>query len=184
MNNLSFESVSNRKDLLPDCVNLFFDTNSNLIELIKVTEIDPKYADNGEFEKQYSYPMGQGANSIFFEAKLKATDAEKTGKKYIHGVCLIPCDMRCDLNKTVRKHLDAKRVSFADQNMIADQLNMEVGSITGVGIPEEYKLLVDSKLIHKTDVIVGGGFRKSKMLLDGNTFNLIPNAEIIDNLAF
>ena len=59
---------------------------------------------------------------------------------------------------------------------------MEYGSITPFGLPESYKILVDSRLMEKEKIVVGGGKQISKLLLPTSVFQMI-GAEIIENLS-
>jgi prolyl-tRNA editing enzyme YbaK/EbsC (Cys-tRNA(Pro) deacylase) len=60
---------------------------------------------------------------------------------------------------------------------------MEYGSITVIGLPSTWPILIDSKLTQVELLIVGGGLVKSKMRLPGKMLEQLPNAIIIENLG-
>ena len=50
---------------------------------------------------------------------------------------------RADVNKTVRKHLDVRKISFAGMDDAVGQTGMEYGGITPIGLPASWPILVD-----------------------------------------
>ena len=49
---------------------------------------------------------------------------------------------------------------------------MEYGGITPVGIPEDWRLLVDSRCVDVDTVVIGSGVRRSKLVLPGRLLGL------------
>ena len=53
---------------------------------------------------------------------------------------------RADVNRTVRKHLGVRRISFADQTATESATGMTSGGITPVGLPADWPILVDERV--------------------------------------
>ena len=141
---------------------------------VMVAEIDPAYMGGKELCEHYGVDPNEGANCVIVEA----TYADHTSKVAI----IVPVGYRADLNGLVRKHLGAKKISLANLDAVLAETGMEYGSITPFGLPEDYKILVDSRLMEKEKIIVGGGRQVSKLLLPTSIFREI-GAEIIENLS-
>ena len=60
---------------------------------------------------------------------------------------------------------------------------MEYGGITPVGIPAEWVLLVDSRIVALPQVVIGAGIRGAKLVLPGSALADLPGAEVIEGLA-
>ena len=60
---------------------------------------------------------------------------------------------------------------------------MEYGGITPVGLPTDWRLLVDSRVLDIQVAVIGSGVRRSKLLLPGRLSGALPGAEVIDGLA-
>jgi prolyl-tRNA editing enzyme YbaK/EbsC (Cys-tRNA(Pro) deacylase) len=60
---------------------------------------------------------------------------------------------------------------------------MEYGGITPVGIPETWRLFLDSRVTEIETAIIGSGVRGSKLFLPGRLLGLLPRAEVIADLA-
>src|SRR5882762_6832843 len=70
----------------------------------EVMEIDPDFADTGQFCEKYGIPLANSANTIVVASK-------KEPKLYC--ACVVLATTRLDVNHTVRKAMGAARVSFA-----------------------------------------------------------------------
>jgi prolyl-tRNA editing enzyme YbaK/EbsC (Cys-tRNA(Pro) deacylase) len=96
---------------------------------------------------------------------------------------LIPVNCRADLNNVARRVLGAKRVSFAPLDEVLEETGMDYGGITPLGLPESYPILIDSRIAEMERLIVGGGFRKSKLSVSGKILAELPNAVIVEDLG-
>lgn len=67
--------------------------------------------------------------------------------------------------------------------MVLNATGMEYGSITPVGLPKEWKILIDSRLIDLPRVIVGAGLVRTKLALPGQALIELPNAVRLENLG-
>ncbi|MDK4679238.1 YbaK/EbsC family protein [Kingella negevensis] len=56
--------------------------------------------------------------------------------------------------------MDAKKVSFAPLPEVIAATGMEFGSITPVGLPENWAVLIDSSVLQLENVMISGGLAK------------------------
>ena len=60
---------------------------------------------------------------------------------------------------------------------------MEYGGIGPIGLPENYRVLIDSRAAAADEIIIGSGIRGSKLLLSGSALASLPGSEVIEDLA-
>ena len=60
---------------------------------------------------------------------------------------------------------------------------MEIGGVTPLTLPNNLPIWIDSKIMKRESVVLGGGNRSSKIKISPKIFNFINNTEIVDNLA-
>lgn len=175
--NLDFAPAINRPDLLPPPINDLLNNWRGAVPVgeIQVTEIDPEYADSDKFCRHYGVDPAAGANCVVVAAF--------RGGNRTFAACLVPVNCRADLNNVARKRLDARRVSFAPLEEVIQETGMEYGGITPLGLPESYRILIDSRVAALGRLIVGGGYRKSKLSLPGKALAELPGAMIIEGLG-
>jgi prolyl-tRNA editing enzyme YbaK/EbsC (Cys-tRNA(Pro) deacylase) len=175
--NLHFEPAVNRQDLLPTGINELLKhwRGSTPVEEIWVTPIDTEYADSAKFCEHYGVDPKDGANCVVAVAT--------RGETRTFAACLIPVNCRADLNNVARKTLGAKRVSFAPLDEVLAETGMEYGGITPLGLPETYPILIDSRIAAMERLIVGGGFRRSKISVPGKVLAELPNALVVEGLG-
>lgn len=137
----------------------------------RVAEVDPALADTAAFCEAYEVAPEASANCVVVTAR--RADVVTTA-----AVVVLATD-RADINKTVRKELDAKKISFADQADTEQQTGMTRGGITPIGLPASWQILIDSGVLDAGPVVVGGGVRGSKILIDGAELAGLPNARVI-----
>lgn len=98
--------------------------------------------------------------------------------------CVVLATTRADVNGVVRRLLDARKASFASMDDAVAQTGMEYGGITPLGLPSDWPILVDAAVAAiATDVVVGSGVRRSKIVLPGAALADVPGAQVIDGLA-
>ena len=140
----------------------------------KVLECDPALADTAQFCEHYGFDPGQAANAIVVVGK---------GAEPKFCCCLVLATTRLDVNKTVCKLLGVKKASFASAEQTKELTGMEIGGVTPFGLPKDLPIYVDAAVMNQPEVIIGGGNRSSKVVLNPQEFKKVPNLEIIDNLA-
>ena len=60
---------------------------------------------------------------------------------------------------------------------------MEYGGITPVGLPSDWPILIDKAVADSTEVVIGSGIRKSKLIVTGKFLADLPNAVILEGLG-
>ncbi|MDA4107488.1 YbaK/EbsC family protein [Mycolicibacterium holsaticum] len=136
-----------------------------------VSAIDPDLADTAAFCDHYGVGLDMSANCVVVEARR----ADRTW----HAACLVLADTRADVNGVVRKHLGARKISFAAMDTAVSLTGMEYGGITPVGLPPDWPILIDDNVIGKDRVIIGSGIRASKLLAGTDVLAGLPNSEVL-----
>jgi prolyl-tRNA editing enzyme YbaK/EbsC (Cys-tRNA(Pro) deacylase) len=137
-----------------------------------VAPIDPGLADTAAFCAAYEVPPEISANCVVV--------AGRRGEVSTMAACMVLAPDRADINKTVRKHLDVRKISFASMEEAVARTGMEYGGITPIGLPDDWPILVDSAAIEPDWVVVGSGIRGSKIILPGRTLARLPFAEVLE----
>ena len=122
-----------------------------------VLDCTPDFADTAAFCEHYHIALDQSANTILVASR----KVEPT--KY--AVCVVLGTTRLDVNQKVCELLGVKRASFADAETTLQLTNMEIGGVTAFGI-EDTPIYVDSAVMRQKEVVMGGGNRSSKLLLN------------------
>jgi prolyl-tRNA editing enzyme YbaK/EbsC (Cys-tRNA(Pro) deacylase) len=137
-----------------------------------VSEIDPDLADTAAFCDHYDVGLDVSANCVVVEAK--------RADRVWYAACTVLATTRADVNGIVRKHVDARKVSFAPMDTAVSLTGMEYGGITPVGLPADWPVLVDRNVADQPRVIIGSGVRGSKLLAATAVLAALPTAEVLD----
>lgn len=135
---------------------------------------DPELADTAQFCEHYGYAPEVSANTILVKAK-------SGGERYV--VCVVLAHTRLDVNKTVRKKIESRRVSFASADETKALTGMEIGGVTPLAIPDDLPIWVDERVMQCEYIILGGGSRDCKVKVSPECFKLIANSEVVEHLA-
>ena len=100
-----------------------------------------------------------------------------------YAACVALATTRVDVNGFVRRHLDARKVSFAPMDTAVELTSMEYGGITPFGLPADWPVLVDEAVTAVPLVVVGSGIRGSKLVVPGASLATIPTAQVLAGLA-
>lgn len=136
-----------------------------------VSEIDPGLADTAAFCEHYEIGLDVSANCVVVEAR--------RADRVWFAACVVLAITRADVNGIVRKHLGARKISFAPMDAAVSLTGMEYGGITPVGLPDDWPILVDGNVIDQDRVIIGSGIRGSKLLAATEVLASLPNAEVL-----
>ena len=60
---------------------------------------------------------------------------------------------------------------------------MEIGGVTPLALPNFLPLWVDSKVMQRNSIVLGGGNRSSKIKISPKIFHYTHNTEIVEGLA-
>jgi prolyl-tRNA editing enzyme YbaK/EbsC (Cys-tRNA(Pro) deacylase) len=144
-------------------------------EGLLVAEIDPDAADTAEFCARYAVPLELSANCVVVAAR--------RGEESRLAACMVLATTRADVNRLVRRHLDARKASFAPMDVAVAETGMEYGGITPIGLPPDWPVLVDAVVAAEPYVVVGSGLRRSKLVVPGAALAGLPGAEVLDGLG-
>jgi prolyl-tRNA editing enzyme YbaK/EbsC (Cys-tRNA(Pro) deacylase) len=140
----------------------------------EVLPCDPELADTAAFCAHYGVALDQAANTILVASK--KVDPPR------HAVCVVLGTTRLDVNRKVSELLGVKRLSFADAETTVALTGMMIGGVTPFGIVD-LAVYVDSAVLTQQQVVMGGGNRSSKLLLDPRELTKLPAVEVVDGLA-
>jgi len=151
-------------------------TEPRVSESIAVAAIDATLADTAAFVAAYDVPMAASVNCVVIQGR--RGDTERI------AAAAIPADMRADVNGVVKRLLDARKCSFMGLDDAVTRSAMEYGGITPIGLPNDWRVLLDQRVGHLPAVVIGSGIRGSKILLPGELLADYPGAEVIDGLSY
>ena len=140
----------------------------------EILPCDPDLADTAVFCERYGYPPERSANTILVKAKTG-------GERFV--ACVVLAHTRLDVNRTVRKRLGARRVSFASADETRAATGMEIGGVTPIALPDGLEIWIDARIMACEWVILGGGDRSSKIRVSPALFERMPGASVIEGLA-
>ncbi|MFC6081506.1 YbaK/EbsC family protein [Sphaerisporangium aureirubrum] len=165
---LEWVPALDRRDLLADPVVRALET---MADAVSVAPIDPALADTAAFCERYGVALDDSANCVIVAAK--------RGGETRYAAVMVLATMRADVNGVIRRHLDARKSSFAAQDDAVAMSGMEYGGITPLGLPEDWPVLVDTEVARRPEVVIGSGIRGSKLALAGDALARLKTAEVI-----
>lgn len=139
-----------------------------------VLECLPEMADTAAFCEYYHFSPEQAANTILVASR----KVEPT--RFV--LCVVLATTRLDVNQKVCQLLGVRKASFADGETTVERTGMLIGGVTAIGIAD-IPVYVDSAVMRPEQVVMGGGNRSSKLLLDPHELLKLPNVEVIEGLA-
>ncbi|MFS1298517.1 YbaK/EbsC family protein [Streptosporangium longisporum] len=138
---------------------------------VAVAEIDPELADTAAFCERYGVDPGESANCVIVAAR-------RAGETR-YAACLVLATTRADVNGVVRRHLDARKISFAPMDDAVTLTGMEYGGITPLGLPAGWPVLVDEAVAAHPAVVIGSGVRRSKLAVPGSLLAGLGTARVL-----
>jgi prolyl-tRNA editing enzyme YbaK/EbsC (Cys-tRNA(Pro) deacylase) len=140
----------------------------------EIMACDPDLADTAAFCEAYGVEPADSANTIVVVGKSEPP---------VYAACVVLATTRLDVNKTVRKRLRTRKASFASAEETRSLTGMLIGGVTAFGLPAELPIWIDSRVMERDEVVLGGGSRSSKVRLRPADLARLPNAEVVDGLA-
>lgn len=137
-------------------------------------ECDPELADTAAFCEAYDVPFEKSANAILVASR------KPEGH---HAICVVLAHTNLDVNKTVRKRLGVRKVSFAPAELTKELTGQEIGGVTIFGVSQDLPIWIDSRVMDKDWVIVGAGSRSAKIKLDPSQLEPLDRFEVVEGLA-
>lgn len=144
---------------------------ASLVPGARVAEIDETLADTAAFCAAYDVALEASANCVVVFGR--------RGEDSVHAAVMVLATDKADVNKTVRKELGMRKMSFADQPTTEELTGMTQGGITPVGLPADWPILIDEAVVAAGPVVIGGGVRGAKILLDGADLAQLPGARVL-----
>jgi prolyl-tRNA editing enzyme YbaK/EbsC (Cys-tRNA(Pro) deacylase) len=177
MGTLKTEPARTRPDLLATPVLAALErwTGQTTVDDILVAPIDPSLADTAAFCAAYDVGLDVSANCVVVAGKREGAVR--------YAACVVLATTRADVNNVVRRHLDVRKASFAPMAEAVELTGMQYGGITPIGLPPDWPVLVDSRVVATPYVIIGSGLRESKIALPGPALAELPGAQVVEGLA-
>lgn len=142
---------------------------------VEVAEIDPGLADTAALVEASGLPMDDMANCIVISG-------QRAGEERVCAA-LVLGTTRADVNRTVRKALDVRKCSFMPMDDAVERTGMEYGGITPLGLPQDWRVLVDAAVLGRDSIVIGSGVRRSKLRLSGEAAAHLPGVEVVQGLG-
>ncbi|MET9594690.1 YbaK/EbsC family protein [Streptomyces sp. NPDC047737] len=139
-------------------------------------DTDPEWADTAVFAEHYGPELlNRSANCVVV--------AGKRGSDVTLAACVVLSRARVDVNGAVRRHLGARKASFASMDVAIGETGMEYGGITPVGLPAAWPLLLDPVVADEEWVLIGSGRRRGKLIVPGKALAALPGAVLVEGLG-
>ncbi|MFJ8584087.1 YbaK/EbsC family protein [Streptomyces sp. NPDC093595] len=139
-------------------------------------DTDPAIADTAVFVEHH------GRDLLDTSANCVVVAARRGGETSL-AACVVLSSTRVDVNGVVRKHLGARKASFAPMETAVGATGMEYGGITPIGLPGDWPLLIDAAVVDREWVLIGSGRRRGKLIVPGKALAGLPGAVVLDGLG-
>jgi len=154
--------------MLDDKVKAALDANGMTYEVLAC---EPELADTAEFCAHYGIPPENACNTIVVVVKTEP-------RRYV--ACLVNATSKLDVNKKVSAIVGTKKVSFAASEETAELTGQLIGGVTLLGLPADWPVYIDERILSLDYAILGGGNRSSKIKLAPAELRKIPNAQVAE----
>jgi prolyl-tRNA editing enzyme YbaK/EbsC (Cys-tRNA(Pro) deacylase) len=172
---LHTEPARNRPDLLAPLVAAGLTGWAGAPDEVLVAPIDPDLADTAAFCTAYQVDLAVSANCVVVVGK--------RGGQLRYAACVVLATTRADVNGVVRRHLNVRKASFAGTDDAVARTGMAYGGITPIGLPTDWPVLIDQRVVESPVVVIGSGLRDSKLAVPGAGLATLPGAEVLPDLA-
>ncbi len=172
---LLLQPATTRPDLLAPPVLAAVNVLSAAGRSLSVAEIDPGLADTAAFCAEYRVPLEQSANCVVLAGKREGVT------RYAAAVVL--ATTRADVNGVIRRWMNVRKISFAPMADAVELSGMEFGGITPIGLPVEWPVLLDERVLRAGLVVIGSGLRRSKLVIEGMDLGRSAGVTVIPDLA-
>lgn len=135
---------------------------------------DPALADTAAFCAAYGFDPEDSANTIVVVGK---SDPAR------YAACVTLAPYRLDVNRTIRDRLGTRKASFAPADETGALTGMQMGGVTVFGLPPDLPIWVDSRVMTRERIVLGGGSRSWKVLAAPAILRVLPGMEVVHGLA-
>ena len=140
----------------------------------EIIPCDPALADTAAFCATYGYPLEDSANTIVVVGKSDPP---------AHVACVVLATTRLDVNRAVRQRMGVRKASFASPDDTRALTGMEIGGVTVFGLPDTLPIWIDARVMERPRIVVGGGSRSWKVILDPASLLSLPGVSVVEGLA-
>ncbi len=140
----------------------------------EVIECDPELADTAAFCQHYGFALEDAANTILVALKTNPIR---------FAACVVLATTKLDVNKAVTAQLGVRRASFANADQTTTLTGMMIGGVTAFGLPDNLPIFIDSRVMDRQRIIMGGGNRSSKLVLAPAELAKVPGTTVVADLA-
>ncbi|MFI7009315.1 YbaK/EbsC family protein [Streptomyces sp. NPDC050145] len=144
-------------------------------DLIHV-DTEPDWADTATFVEHY------GSDLLDTSANCVVVSGKRGGEATL-AACVVLSATKVDVNGVVRRHLGARKASFASMDTATGETGMEYGGITPIGLPADWPVLVDAAVADLPYVLIGSGTRRGKLIVPGKALAELPGATVVEGLG-
>jgi prolyl-tRNA editing enzyme YbaK/EbsC (Cys-tRNA(Pro) deacylase) len=135
---------------------------------------EPALADTAAFCAAYGFALEDSANTIVVVGKSQPP---------VYAACVVLATHRLDVNRVVKQHLGTRKASFASADETAELTGMAIGGVTAFGLPADLPVWIDSAVMERDRIVLGGGSRSWKVIAPPSILLTVPNAEVVEDLA-
>lgn len=171
---LEFVSVASHPEYVAPKM-LSFLNSHELTDKIQVAQIDPQYADGKKLSEAYGVDINQKLNCLAFVGKRDG--------QIRYAAVVVPYGKRVNSGAVLKYAMDATKPSFANLDDVIAMTCMEFGSITPVGLPDDWQVLIGSSVKELDAVIIGGDRVDAKFKTTPQILARLPHAKFVDQLA-
>jgi prolyl-tRNA editing enzyme YbaK/EbsC (Cys-tRNA(Pro) deacylase) len=166
--------ASSRPDLVGEPTLAALD-RLGLTDVVGVVEVDPELSDTALTQEAYDLPLESLANCVVVAGRREGVERV--------AACMVLASTRADVNTVVRKRLDVRKATFLAREEAVERTGMEYGGINPIGLPDDWRVLVDVAVAAQPVLVIGSGVRRSKLLLPGELLTTLPPAGVVDGLG-
>ncbi|AYD90876.1 hypothetical protein D5R93_07260 [Actinomyces lilanjuaniae] len=141
----------------------------------RVVPIDPAFSDTDALNARYHLDPRATGNCVLVSGKRQGEER--------FAACVVRATDLADVNHVVKRRLDVRKASFLPVERATDLSGMAYGGITPVGLPGQWRLLIDAAVAARPSVLIGSGLRGSKLLVPGQLLAALPGAEVVEGLG-
>jgi len=134
---------------------------------------DPALADTAAFCAAYGFAPEDSANTIVVVGK---------GSPPVYAACVVLATHRLDVNRAVKGRFGRKS-SFASPEETRALTGMEIGGVTAFGLPAGLPRWVDSAVMERERIVLGGGSRSWKVIAPPSILLTLADVEVVEGLA-
>jgi prolyl-tRNA editing enzyme YbaK/EbsC (Cys-tRNA(Pro) deacylase) len=162
-------------DLGPDEIEQLVDDQLSARHVpYEVVACDPELADTDAFCRTYGYALADAANTILVVGK-------SDPPRFV--ACVLLATTRLDVNHAVKVKLGVRRASFADRDQTRALTGMAIGGVTALGLPPDLPIWIDSRVMERSRIVLGGGSRRRKIVGSPTLLTGQTDVEVVDGLA-